>query len=534
MNGILDCFGKSEKVDLRHHRREGLASCHICQHGAPSLLRFGSPCNHTFCEPCMWNHLVDQVPLCTNLRRNVVTCPICNKEFEGFQCHEGDRNSERQNDIVTKQKERSSKTSEEKKDEEDTLPMNNLALQDVYNGGKHQEESASPLELRQQRRLDSLAKFMTLPANSKQLKSSKKSKRRKPRDSAHSTWEDALRPTIQGHQTRDVRSDRFFRAVHSPHLIIGYLEAGIDVNSQNDYGQTPLYISCWRGSAMVVKLLLEYGANSWIAANGGSTCYSVAKKHGRKDVLSILDRYALTPGGSTSSSVILENRSLAPPKKYQVSVLIDPAIDHPGAGACVVDNALSEDQLHQLEQLYQTLPVADACEEITEENSININMNIGNVNSDAIGKSTYRPSRSYFCDAEESVQMMLEGCVQAARKGSSSSDPKSRRSSSPSVFQHIRFLNYEKPGGILPPHVDLCRIDDASGLRSTHTFILYLTDCEKGGGTALLKQLKDPKVLAVSQPKRGRVLMFPHLCPHSGLEVDSAPKLLLRGEVILD
>ena len=61
---------------------------------------------------------------------------------------------------------------------------------------------------------------------------------------------------------------------------------------------------------------------------------------------------------------------------------------------------------------------------------------------------------------------------------------------------------------------------------------LYLTDCEDGGGTALLEQLKDPKVLAIAQPKRGRALIFPHNCPHSGLEVKS-PKLLLRGEVIL-
>jgi len=98
----------------------------------------------------------------------------------------------------------------------------------------------------------------------------------------------------------------------------------------------------------------------------------------------------------------------------------------------------------------------------------------------------------------------------------------------------MRFLSYEEPGGFLPPHVDLCRVDDASGYRSTHTFILYLTDCEQGGGTALLKCLKDPKVLAATQSKRGRALIFRHECPHSGLEVGYAPKLLLRGEVILD
>ena len=102
-----------------------------------------------------------------------------------------------------------------------------------------------------------------------------------------------------------------------------------------------------------------------------------------------------------------------------------------------------------------------------------------------------------------------------------------------SIFEHIRFLNYEQAGGVLPPHVDLCRIDEKSGLRSTHTVILYLTDCEYGGETALLQELRNPKVITVTRPKRGRALIFPHLCPHSGLEVVTAPKLLLRGEVIL-
>ena len=121
----------------------------------------------------------------------------------------------------------------------------------------------------------------------------------------------------------------------------------------------------------------------------------------------------------------------------------------------------------------------------------------------------------------------------AARKASTRKGDGNGNTSPKSVFQHIRFLKYERKGGVLPPHVDLCRVDEKSGQRSTHTFILYLTDCEEGGGTALLEHLKTPKVLAIAQPKRGRALIFPHGCPHSGLEVDCVPKVLLRGEVIL-
>ena len=158
-----------------------------------------------------------------------------------------------------------------------------------------------------------------------------------------------------------------------------------------------------------------------------------------------------------------------------------------------------------------------------------------------MSKNEYRPSRRYFCDAEEEIQFILKGCVQAARKvyikecseSSSTANSSIVKDSPSSVFKHIRFLTYEKPGGVLPPHVDLCRVDDASGVRSTHTFILYLTDCNHGGGTALLKSLKDPQVIAVAQPKRGRAIIFPHSCPHSGLEVSVVPKVFLRGEVIL-
>ena len=38
------------------------------------------------------------------------------------------------------------------------------------------------------------------------------------------------------------------------------------------------------------------------------------------------------------------------------------------------------------------------------------------------------------------------------------------------------------------------------------------------------------QVLARVEPRRGRLLVFPHACPHAGLAVIDAPKLLLRGE----
>ena len=50
---------------------------------------------------------------------------------------------------------------------------------------------------------------------------------------------------------------------------------------------------------------------------------------------------------------------------------------------------------------------------------------------------------------------------------------------------------------------------------------------EKEGPTVALSGRK----LASVQPRRGRLLVFPHACPHAGLAVQAAPKLLLRGEL---
>ena len=135
------------------------------------------------------------------------------------------------------------------------------------------------------------------------------------------------------------------------------------------------------------------------------------------------------------------------------------------------------------------------------------------------------------------------------------------------VLPHMRFLKYSAIGACSPPHIDLSR-KTADGRCSTHTFLLYLSDCKYGGETRLLKsvntkntkmkdkseimEIKNNKieqittsistlslnsltrsnVLASVQPVRGRLLVFPHQCPHEGMMAESLPKILLRGEMI--
>lgn len=100
------------------------------------------------------------------------------------------------------------------------------------------------------------------------------------------------------------------------------------------------------------------------------------------------------------------------------------------------------------------------------------------------------------------------------------------------VFRYQRFLEYRKEGASLDPHTDGTKICDDTKLKSTHTMLLYLSDCEKGGETLLLDQCSwDAIILFPTKPARGRILLFPHACPHAGNVVEDVPKICLRAEV---
>ena len=82
---------------------------------------------------------------------------------------------------------------------------------------------------------------------------------------------------------------------------------------------------------------------------------------------------------------------------------------------------------------------------------------------------------------------------------------------------------------------------------TTHSFLLYLTDCDRGGETVLHSCRPGDDalaehggvapgaraVLAKVAPRRGRLLLMPLNCPHSAAPVVDAPKVLIRGEVLV-
>ena len=116
------------------------------------------------------------------------------------------------------------------------------------------------------------------------------------------------------------------------------------------------------------------------------------------------------------------------------------------------------------------------------------------------------------------------------------------------VLPRCRFLCYQFVGGEFSPHVDMCKpvdeFDSQGCQKSTHTFMIHLADCPEGSGeTVFLSSVHDTialaklgeGVLGAALPQRGRLVVFPHECPHAGLPVsDAFTKLFLRGELLIE
>jgi hypothetical protein len=416
--------------------------------GSSHDLCFGEPCHHRYSEEHFWLDLLDKMD--NRIVGNIVRCPSC-------VCGE-----------------RPPTTNDTSQDESDSLSQ-------------------------EQRCRQSLDKYLAMPADTKELKARSKKNKGPKKQVMASTWAEAVAQSLGN--SRDVRQDKFFSFVErgSTHYLRGCLKAGIDVNLVNDYGQTALYLAAWQGNISIVTELLHYGADPTIAANGGSTALAVAKTSGHEDTAKVLERLGLADGAPS----LFQSTIYTAPQYSNLKVLIPSYTDHPGAGACIIDEALRESQLEELVQLQTRLPLALSDKKVLK-------------------KVAPCSNRHYFSDSHGWIRPLLEATIRRTMPSSSSV----------TVLPHMRFLHYVQAGSILAPHVDLCRVLD--GQRSTHTFILYLHPCDAGGETVLLQTIAPPEVaLATIKPTRGRLLLFPHSCPHMGAKVIDLPKLLLRGEVIL-
>lgn len=538
-------------IKTTHASTEENVFCPICKDTISppfSLLTWGEPCQHCFCESCCWEDVLHNMD-----DRDEIVCPIClsirmDKPNENCATFSSDC---KETECVQKKiflQADSFLTSKERYqislNKFNALPPTKVHI--TGSSGKNSVEDGN--------RLQSSADedpFETKP------------KRFKRKNIVDTSWSSSLARYIG--RSQESRRDAFFSFVarNAKPYVQGLLQAGVNVNDVNEYHQTNLYIASWYGYTSIVKLLLYYGADPNIQPNGsvisGSTTLSIARVNNHNDIVDML-MFALT--SNTDSSVAemgsftcsynddalkanscvvqsfdhdvnsfathcersrsihktttirdLNNLQINSEPLSKLTILISPSNkDHPGAGSFIIDNVLPEQTLQYIEKLWKSLPVE--------------------YGRKGIESATTCATRSYFCDAENILtSLIVNELMSHWQQGDIV------------VMPHMRFLHYAHPNISLPTHVDLSRID-RFGRHSTHSFLLYLFDCDRGGETILLQKHQitnkrqngehylDTQEKAIDvRPKRGRLLVFPHLCPHKGGNVESVPKVLIRGEI---
>lgn len=76
----------------------------------------------------------------------------------------------------------------------------------------------------------------------------------------------------------------------SNEMIENMICSGIDVNTTNYYGETPLHYAIFRNDPRIVKLLLEKGANPYMSYTDGDTAIGMARKY--EDLWPIMRPYS--------------------------------------------------------------------------------------------------------------------------------------------------------------------------------------------------------------------------------------------------
>ena len=350
-----------------------------------------------------------------------------------------------------------------------------------------------------------------------------------------------VRELDSGHATR-ARDDGRLRAAAAAGdtgQVAACLAEGARVDALDEYGRSALFVAAHEGHGAVVAELLAQGAAPGLPAHGGCTPAQAAAAAGHAAVVQQLREAEAqqtptdTPDdddddddGNGGANGTVAGAPAGPPRHDRTGlaaalralggapVVTDLIADatHPGAGSTLVDGLLPDAAVDALLALWRTLPTAP--------------------------KDKPSPiDRAYYADVEALLSDFVAAAVAASGLGEASH-----------VHPLVRFLHYTEPGGSLPAHVDLSRVVARTGERTTHSFLLYLTDTRNGGETLLLSARDgDPEladkggcapgdrdVLARSQPRRGRLMLMPHACPHLAAPLGpDSEKLLIRGEVLV-
>ncbi|KAJ3271781.1 hypothetical protein HDV01_006389 [Terramyces sp. JEL0728] len=276
---------------------------------------------------------------------------------------------------------------------------------------------------------------------------------------------------------RSQRNTELFKAatIGNEAKVKALIEAGAELNVRNEYGQTALFIATWKRNGKIVELLVKSGADESIPEHSG-----------------VLAR--------DSTKIYKALSTDKPGKATKLLQLYPNHIGNTGKGSFYLDGCFTDEFINTMISMFHRLPVAQA-----QKKSCS--------------------NRSYYCDTLKAVQQQFNSAMEI-----------SGISTKIIAMPQMRYLDYEFQGGWLPAHIDLSRTEGTK--RSTHTFILYLSDCEYGGETAILESIPKPgskgNLLELVKPVTGRLFCFPHECPHEGRTTISVPKLLLRGEVLFE
>merc|ERR1712032_959601 len=143
-----------------------------------------------------------------------------------------------------------------------------------------------------------------------------------------------------------------------------------------------------------------------------------------------------------------------------------PAIGNHEGIAFYIDGAFDAGFLTRLEMLWRSLPVTGQEADTGKTRS--------EFERSAFAADRSRqdaaPRRSYFCDVESWVTSALAAALTFAGAPALQRDG---NDAGAKAYAHMRFLEYADEGGFLPAHTDLARTEVGTGLKSTHTFLLY-------------------------------------------------------------
>jgi uncharacterized protein len=85
-----------------------------------------------------------------------------------------------------------------------------------------------------------------------------------------------------------------------PFVIEFLLKRGVDINAQNEQGETALVIAAWYGRAELVEILLKKGADPNVKTRKGLSALKVAKANGYDGIVRSLLAHGAKPGRGTT------------------------------------------------------------------------------------------------------------------------------------------------------------------------------------------------------------------------------------------